>query len=181
VLIELVIKVSDELSWGKQDLINYWKEEKKYKYPKPKKFGYINSGLQYLKDIGVKLAIISSRDKKSMLKIAEECGLNLSFFSYIQGNGCHDFVKPDKRVFDKVEEFFVSQGMTLDKFVYIGDTVDYDYQAARNRGFLFVAVASSFIATPTDFIVAGLNKKLIYTDPSELCLEVDRIIKFFVD
>lgn len=176
---EFIAEVSSDLSWSKQNLVDFWREEGEYGNYKFKKFPCINEGLRYLKDIGVRLAILSSREKESILEMSEKCGLDLSPFSYVQGNNCHDFVKPDKRVFDKVEDFFALQGVTMDKLVYIGDTVDFDYKAALNKGLPFVAIASSFVAEPQDFIAAGLNEDLVYTDPAGLCIEVDKIIEVF--
>lgn len=177
---DLVIKISDSLSWSKQEVLDYWRADKTYLSPRAKRFTFVNSALEYLRDIGIKLALVSSRKREDIINVAEEAGLNVSFFAYIQGNECHDFTKPDPRVFDKIEEFFVSQGMSPDKFVYIGDTVICDLKAAQNRGYRFVATATSFVATPADFMSAGLNKNLIYTNPSELAIDVDKIIENFI-
>lgn len=176
---DLINIIAKRFDWLDSDCENFWKEDFLYINPKPKKFASINTALNYVYDIGVNLAIISSREKESIIELAPICGINLNFFEYVQGSNCHEHIKPDPKVFDLIENYLTEKGRDIGKVVYIGDTVNADYEAAKKRGLKFVAIASSFMSTPADFVASGLDKKMIFNNPADLCINTDKIIKFY--
>lgn len=179
---DLIQVISDELLWSQSELKSFWEEDTIYelhKNPKPKRNIFINSGLRYLHEVGIDLMIISSREKKSIIEVATDAKLNLDFFKFIQGNSCHDFIKPDPRVFDPIKKILNDSGRDIGKLIYVGDTVKADFEAAKKADLKFAAIASSFISTPADFMAAGLDKKLIFTNPADFCIDVDLVIKSY--
>lgn len=176
---DLIDIIAEKFNWSDADYNNFWKEDFTYINPRPKKFVSIDSALNYLYDIGVELAIISSREKESIIELAPFCGINLNFFKYIQGNNCHEHIKPDPKVFNPIKSHLQEKGRDIDKLIYIGDTVNADYEAAKRMGLKFVAISSSFMSTPADFIMAGLNREMIFNNPADLCINADKIIRFY--
>ena len=67
-------------------------------------------------------------------------------------------------------------GRDIGKLIYVGDTVKADFEAAKKANLKFAAIASSFISTPADFMAAGLDKKLIFTNPADFCIDIDLVI-----
>lgn len=176
---ELVNTLAQKFNWSKKDYENFWEEELNYVSPELEKFTEIEFSLKYLHGNKIKMLILSSREKHSIIHIAPLYGIDLKLFEYIQGGDCHKHTKPDPRVFDPIMDYLQEKGRDLDKLIYIGDTVDFDYMAARRRGIKFVAVASSFISTPNDFISAGLNKEMIFSGPANVCFNFQKIIEFY--
>lgn len=177
---DLIGVIAKKFNWSDDDYENFWKEDSVYTNPKPKKFASISSALSYVYGIGVELAIISSRDKQSIIELSPFCGIDLEFFKYVQGNDCHEHTKPDPRVFNPIENYLHEKGRDINKLIYVGDTVNADYEAAKRGGLKFVAVASSFMSTPADFIMVGLDKEMIFNNPADLCINADKIIKFYL-
>jgi len=175
----LIEIVANEFGWSDSEFENFWIEDSLYINPKPKKFNSIDHALSYIHEIGFNLGIISSRDRGSIIELATTCGIDLNLFDYLQGSHCHDFMKPDPRVFDLFEDHLKQKGRDVNKVIYVGDTVLADYEAAKRKGLKFVAIASSFISTPADFMSAGLSEKLIFDNPADLCLNIDEVIDFY--
>lgn len=105
--------------------------------------------LNYLKDKGVRMGVISSRRYKSLVENIDHYGLS-DFFEFVQGEESLEHTKPDPRVFDAAIKHFDTkpEGIT-----YVGDHLN-DFKAARDAGLNFVAVTTG-VHSKEDFVEAG--------------------------
>lgn len=115
-----------------------------------------------LRRAGCYIGIITSRTSISLQNIANQTGLILTDFHYVQSATHFYHHKPDGRVFGPIINWATTKGLRPEQIVYFGDTVDYDYRATldSNPPLDFVGVASG-VNTPEEFRSAGLPKSRI--------------------
>ena len=140
--------------------------------------------LEQLKGAGIELAIISSRNAKglpgpcspTLSATAEQAKIDLKIFGHIQAAEDYEFMKPDPRVFKPTLTNFYKLGIKTDEILVIGDTVDYDFMAAKNhQPPLQFAAVISMISPPLAFAVAGLPERLLMKRITDL----PEILSFF--
>lgn len=106
------------------------------------------------------LAIITSRSKQSFDKIITQTNLYPGLFDFIQTGDDYEYLKPDSRVFDPILKWAKSRQIVRNKITYFGDTVDYDWAAAKGvSGLNFVGVCSG-ASKSSEFLKAGVTNIL---------------------
>jgi len=117
--------------------------------------------LRCLRHKGYFLALATSRDRNSLVRICEIVKCDLGVFHHVQASEDNRHHKPDGRVFDKIVAAGAKDGYAP-RIVYFGDTVRYDREAARNSGhsIKFVAVTSG-VNTRSEFQQAGVSRRSI--------------------
>lgn len=115
------------------------------------------------------LIILSSRDRKTMMYRLEQVGINSQLFYLIQSHHDCPFIKPDPQVFDSIIAQLQQIEIEICEIVYVGDTIAFDYKAAKNHQppIKFIGITSGAV-TKKKFMDAGLNKKHILKSAAEL-------------
>lgn len=152
------------------------------------RFREINIGATLDKDLfgslislpafGFFTGIITSRGKADLKKYAEEIGLDLSIFYYIQTIDDHLCHKPNGHVFDPLIHWAGCRNLTPDKIAYFGDTINYDYAAVKNsrKPIKFIGVCSG-VNTYQEFEDAGLEETEIISSHDVLSFYLTRLIQ----
>ena len=110
--------------------------------------------LKALKTNGLKLAIVTSTTKSSLLNDFKTLGIEEQIFDYIQTEDDTTLHKPDPRVLDPVKAWSDSINISVDEVVCIGDHLN-DKHAADGAGFKFIGVGTGLI-TPDEFKKEGI-------------------------
>jgi len=101
------------------------------------------------------LAIITSRSKKSFLKLRQILNFELNIFDFIQTYDDSTYHKPDPRVFVPLLNWANHLGINPNQITYFGDTVEYYLAAVKGQpGIEFVGVCSG-ASKASEFIKAG--------------------------
>lgn len=78
------------------------------------------------------LSIISSRDQLTLDIKLTELKINKKHFYLIQSREECRFAKPSGRVFYPLFNKLASDNITIEKIIYVGDSIKMDYQAIKN-------------------------------------------------
>jgi len=108
-------------------------------------FDEVKQVLSDLKNRGVKIALLSSKQGEYLEKSLKHLGIR-NFFDYIHSAEDSAYHKPDPRVFEGILSYF---GFRTDEVVYVGDQL-IDFIAAKAAGINFIAMTTG-INTKTDF------------------------------
>lgn len=131
-----------------------------------------------LPQFGFLTGIITSRDKADLKKHAQEIGLDLSIFHYIQTIDDHLCSKPNGHVFDPLIHWAGCRNLTSANIAYFGDTINYDQAAVKNsrKPIKFIGVCSG-VNTYKEFEDAGLNETEIISSHDVLSFYLKRLIQ----
>jgi phosphoglycolate phosphatase-like HAD superfamily hydrolase len=136
-----------------------------------------------LSEAGFLIGIITSRDRDELQKHAEEIGLDLNIFDYIQTLDDYPCHKPSGDVFKPLFQWAhdLDRGLAAKNIAYFGDTVKCDYQAVKNarlqgQAIKFIGVCSG-VNTYEEFLAAGLEGKEIVKSHDVLPLFLEKIIR----
>ncbi len=137
--------------------------------------------LEILRPFGFLTAIITNRNRDRFETCAQDIGLDLKLFDYIQTISDHSSHKPDGDVFRPLLAWANIFSYTACNIAYFGDTINYDYQAvmnARSQGQLikFVGVCSG-VNTAEEFTARGLKETEIVPSHEALPLYLNKLIQ----
>jgi len=170
--------VAKEAGWSLQDLERFIQVYlTNYHALKYSAFDGAIETLAQLKKQTILLAILSTRDKKTLISKLKLAGYDLELFCYIQAKEDSRFDKSDRRVWEKcIEAIKKIKWVNYDEILAVGDTVKYDFLPAKNHipQINFVGVTSG-TATKEEFLAAGLEEKLIISSVADLPL----VLKLF--
>ena len=159
-----------ELNWpagGVDKFIEeYIKDYHNFNYPPMPKAKEV---LTALSQQGIKLAIISNRQRATLNLRFNRAGIDQNLFFQILTPENVKFRKPDPRVFDSLLRELKQKNIAPTEVVYVGDTVKYDLAAAKNHTppLHFIGITSG-AATTEEFLQAGLPKKFIISSLEEI-------------
>ncbi|MFA5109578.1 MAG: HAD hydrolase-like protein [Patescibacteria group bacterium] len=141
------------------------------------------ASLRALSEAGFLIGIITSRDRAELWKHAEEIGLGLHIFDYIQTLDDYSCHKPSGDVFRPLLQwaYDLDRCLAAENIAYFGDTVKCDYQAVKNarlqgQALKFIGVCSG-VNTYEEFLAAGLAEKEIVKSHNVLPLFLEKIIR----
>ena len=107
------------------------------------------------------LALVTSRSKNSFNKLSLQMNFPpQAIFQFIQTLDDCKHIKPDPRVFTPLIRWANEKGISRENITYFGDTVGYDWPAAKNSGINFFGVVSG-ASKASEFLAAGVTD-LIY-------------------
>jgi HAD superfamily hydrolase (TIGR01549 family) len=113
---------------------------------------------------GYKLGIISNRSEKSLLPILNDGPISKESFDLIL-NGSAPHLKPDSRAIKP----FLELGWKLNEICFVGDTIDYDYQFAKNLGERISFISrTSILHSKEDFLQKQIPTECVINSLDEI-------------
>jgi phosphoglycolate phosphatase-like HAD superfamily hydrolase len=115
---------------------------------------------------GLKLAVLTSRDKTTFTRRLAEAGIPTDLFMMITTMDDAPYHKPDPRVFDAIWLELQKLDIKKTEIAYAGDTL-IDMQAVKGFGGHFIALCTGPFQRK-DFLQAGVPPHLILDTPVDL-------------
>ena len=134
-------------------------------------FGQIKGAekaILYAKQNKMFIGILSSSERKWVLRKAESASINLQHFDdwLIICNEDVEKHKPNPSAFNIILKRLSEKGLNKDEVLYCGDNL-IDFETAKNAGINFMAVTTGF-TEKEHFIEAGLSGEMIIPSIKEL-------------
>jgi putative hydrolase of the HAD superfamily len=119
-------------------------------------FPHTKEILQYLKDKGYYLHLITNGFEKTQHSKLKNSGLDVFFLEVITSEGSNS-LKPNKEIFDYALK---KSGAELKESIMIGDTQEVDILGAKNAGMdqIFVNHLNAIVAEPATYVVGSLKE-----------------------
>ncbi|MEO8404996.1 MAG: YjjG family noncanonical pyrimidine nucleotidase [Chitinophagaceae bacterium] len=119
-------------------------------------FPYTKEILQYLKDKGYYLHLITNGFEKTQHSKLRNSGLDIFFLEVITSEGSNS-LKPNKEIFDYALK---KSGAGLKESIMIGDTQEVDILGAKNAGMdqIFVNHLNVVVEEPATYVVNSLKE-----------------------
>lgn len=113
------------------------------------------------------LSILTNRSLKSTSSQIRKNGL-MPFFNFIITPDWVNARKPDPKIMEPVFEKYKQAGISRQNIIFVGDTIEGDWQLAKTLGLEFYAVLAGGIHTKVEFLATGVPEDHIIHFISEL-------------
>lgn len=129
-------------------------------------FHGLTDSLKDLKTWGIRLGVVTNRDRESTLRRFTEVGINKKWFTTITTSCDTPYRKPDPRCFDHALKKLAQKGIKVSETSYTGDTL-IDVEVAQDIGMPFIGCTAG-PCTREDFLEVGVPEHLIIGSPWEI-------------